>query len=100
MESPIVLTTQEQLQEIISTSIQKALAAFSIPQTAIQPVSKDDFLTTSEVKKRLNISTPTLRKITKSGKLTSYNIGGNRLRYKSSEVDAVLSQVKQPAVAA
>lgn len=52
-----------------------------------------ELLTRQQTAERLKISLPTLNELTKSGKIAGYRIG-NRVRYKSAEVQQALTQIK------
>ena len=90
-----IITTPEQLRTVISETVKDE---FTRQFPAIAPVDlaqkpQDELLTRQQAAERLKISLPTLNELTKSGKLIGYRIG-NRLRYKTNEVNSALTKIK------
>lgn len=78
------ITTQEELQAVISECIRKALTDFP---NAVQVTQSedDDIIDTDELCKRLDVSKPTLLRWRKKGKLKAMKLGGS-IRYNYAEV--------------
>ncbi|MBO6101710.1 MAG: helix-turn-helix domain-containing protein [Opitutales bacterium] len=68
-------------------------------QTSTQPDASDRLLPRSEVAQYLNIGTTFIEQLRRQGKLPSYRLSGNCIRYKKSDCDALLdhSFVVRPA---
>ena len=82
----LVLTTIDQLREIITESVRTEFARQN--QTVApeqEPETKQDLITRKEAAKLLGISLPTLNEWTKTGLVVGYRIS-TRVRYKQSEL--------------
>lgn len=55
--------------------------------------SGDDLLTTAEVAKEYRVSTMTVRRWAKAGRLAAHRLPGGSLRYRRSDVEAALQPV-------
>ena len=64
-----------------------------IPDYIPKPDSPEKYLTRKETAKLLQVSLVTLNEWSKMGIIQSYRIGG-RIRYKLSEIDEALKEVK------
>lgn len=87
----IVLTlTVDELSALIHQQVKSAMMEVG---TQAKPVTATGELTRKQVSEKYQISLPTLNKITKSGKLQGYRLGGKVL-YKAAEVEAALKPMK------
>jgi len=75
----------------IDKAISKAIAA--IEKQYATAKQQEDWLTRKEVTAILGISMPTLSAWSKDGTIPGYRIGG-LVRYKRSEIDATLKQMR------
>ena len=90
MKDLVVIPYQELEERLGALIEQKLKEANDIP-----PSKADDskgYATRKEVAKKLRISLPTLNSLTKEGILTGYRLG-NRLLYKSDEVEQAIEQI-------
>lgn len=81
----------EELKTEISEAVLKQLTPFINSLTPTQ--SGTELLNRKEVAKLYGVSLPTILDWTKTGKLIGYRIG-SRVRYKRSELEKSLSQIK------
>ena len=90
MSEPVkfVLCTTNELSNLISKEVEKTVQAL---KEDLQQPTTDKLLTRKEVCDIFKINLTTLWKWTKLGKLQSHNIG-NRVYYKSSEIDNCLTK--------
>ncbi|MFA5300196.1 MAG: hypothetical protein WC389_18570 [Lutibacter sp.] len=81
MENSILIEgiTAGSLREIVKAAVVEGI-------TAMQPKKEDNFLTRMELAKKLHISTVTLDKASRNGKLKGYRING-RVLFKESEIN-------------
>lgn len=89
----LILTTPEQLQEIISSAVRNEFSKYPLSAPAQTAPPKVEYLTRTEVKRLFKISYPTLRLWTNEGVIQAYRIG-TTTRYKSDELDEALKVVK------
>ena len=59
----------------------------------LKPIPPEKYLTRQETAKMLQVSLVTLHEWSKRGVIQSYRIGG-RIRYKQTEIDEALTEVK------
>lgn len=83
--------SMEELKTEISETVLKHLSPLINSLTPTQPETQ--LLTRKEVAKLYGVSLPTILDWTKTGKLIGYRIA-SRVRYKRSEVEKSLSQIK------
>jgi len=81
----------EELKTEISEAVLKQLSPLINSLTPTQP--EKELLTRKEVAKLYGVSLPTILDWTKTGKLIGYRIA-SRVRYKRSELEKSLSQIK------
>jgi len=81
----------DDLKTEISEAVLKKLSPVINSLTPIQP--EKELLTRKEVAKLYGVSLPTILDWTKTGKLIGYRIA-SRVRYKRSEIEKSLSQIK------
>ncbi len=81
----------EELKTEISEAVLKQLSPIINSLTPKQPVT--ELLTRKEVAKLYGVSLPTILDWTKTGKIIGYRIA-SRVRYKRSEIEKSLSQIK------
>lgn len=70
--------------------IEQALAQQSVP---LQEKPEEEFLTRKDAANAMQVSLPTLHYYTKEGIIKGYRFG-SRVRYKKSEVEASLNQIR------
>ncbi|WP_246496290.1 helix-turn-helix domain-containing protein [Chitinophaga varians] len=81
----------DELKEMIAAVVNQELTKH-LPPANQSPIS-NDLLTRKEAARLLGISLPTLLDYTKLGKITGYRLG-TRVRYKRSELEQALTQIK------
>ena len=81
----------EELKTEISEAVLKHLSPLINSLTPLQP--ETELLTRKEVAKLYGVSLPTILEWTKTGKIIGYRIS-SRIRYKRSEIEKSLSQIK------
>ena len=81
----------EELKTEISEAVLKHLSPFINSLPPLQ--TETELLTRKEVAKLYGVSLPTILSWTKTGKLIGYRIA-SRVRYKRSEIEKSLSQIK------
>ncbi|WP_200974839.1 helix-turn-helix domain-containing protein [Echinicola sp. 20G] len=86
----IVLTTTEELNQLINEAVSSAVRKIPLQQT-IPPNEK--FLSRKEAAEKLRISLVTLNDYSKRGLVKSFLIGG-RVLYKDKDLEACLHEVK------
>lgn len=91
MDSNIILhsTSISDFRQIIGEVIREEIKSLSSPSLS----SSTEYLTRKEVCRLLQVSEVTLNEWTKSGVVTGYRIK-TRIRYKRSEIEDSLQQVK------
>jgi len=92
----IVVISIPQLQTLIVDAVNACLYIRDQEQPKQAPAAlpaPDEYLTRQQAADKLMISLPTLNELTKGGKLPGYRIG-NRLRYKATEIQQALTQIK------
>ncbi len=82
-------------REVVQQEIKRLFASLMEQQ----PITAPKYLTRKDTAKRLGVSLPTLNEWTKTGLVQGYRIS-SRIRYKESELDAALLQIKTRRVAA
>jgi excisionase family DNA binding protein len=80
----------ESFEELVMTIVKRELELFANEHFKPQ---KKEYLTRKEVSELLKVSLVTLNYWCKNGLLRSYRIG-NRVRFKSAEIEAALKEVK------
>src|SRR5688572_26930527 len=81
------------IAETVKKELQTFLAHLSIPST------QNEYLTRKEAASLLSISLPTLHEWTKEGKVVGYRIA-SRVRYKRTDLEQALQQIRTPRRAA
>jgi excisionase family DNA binding protein len=81
----------QQLKTEISEDVFKRIAP--LLETVNVPKPETQLLSRKEAAKLLGVSLPTILEWTKTGKITGYRIS-SRVRYKRSEIESSLSQIK------
>lgn len=92
METKIYVLTDLQLNTAIETAIETTLNRFRGLQPNVAPVENPIYLTRKETMNRLKISTATLWKYTKEGRLPSYRLG-KKVKYLETDVMFCYSKV-------
>lgn len=90
-ESSISALTLEEMKTEIFEAVLKQLHPHLNSLTPKEQVK--EYLTRKEVGKMLGVSLPTILDWTNTGKIIGYRIG-SRVRYKQSEIEKSLSQIK------
>lgn len=89
MEGVIVITPA-QLTDLIATTVKTELAKYiPAPQKTDIAPPPIEYLTAQQVRSKLKISRPTLKRWTDEGKIKGYRLG-SRVRYKSNEIEGAL----------
>ena len=89
MEKEIVLTSQENLRDLISEIVRGELTTFFCKEKK----SENHYLTRKQVAEMLGISLVTLSSWTKEGIIKAVRIG-NSVRYKMEDVEQALQDIK------
>lgn len=80
------------LRDIMAEFFTEKFNEFAHTLTPIRP-NTGDLLTRKQTADRFNITLPTLREWTKSGKLKSYKVkGSRRVYYRSNQIDSALGE--------
>src|SRR4030095_7893072 len=89
----IILTpiTLEQLKSEITGALKKEITI--LVESLNCSKQEDELITRKQAAKLLGVSLVTINDWTKTGKITGYRIA-SRIRYKKSEVEASLAQIK------
>ena len=87
--------TPQELKESIVEDFKTELENFS---KSFQPVEQQKYLTRDEVASILQISISTISYWNRKGILNPYRVG-NKIRYKSSEIDEALIQINSKQTA-
>lgn len=87
----LIITTKEDLEELVQTSVNKALAEFFLEKE--RRAKNKDFLTVKETAKYLDVSDLTVRNYIAKGYLKAERLG-HQIRIKKIEIDNALKEVK------
>ncbi|PQJ31108.1 hypothetical protein BST92_03835 [Nonlabens arenilitoris] len=87
----LIITTEEELQELIETSVRKGIEAY-FEEKELEK-SKETYTTIQEAAKRLKVSTQTVRSYIKRGIIKAHKVG-NRILIETASIDNALSEVK------
>ncbi len=87
----IIVTTKEELQELISNSVRKGLDEYFLEQESKK--LKQPYTTIQEASELLKVSDLTVRNYIKRG-LIKANKVGNRILIETASIDKALSEVK------
>ena len=89
----LILTpiTLEQLKGEISDAVKREIAILA--ESFNTPKQQDAWITRRQASHLLDVSLVTINEWTKTGKIKGYRIA-SRVRYKKSEIEASLSQIK------
>lgn len=88
-------TTPQQLKDIILQDVRTELVKFS---KSFKPIQLPKYLTRDEVADILQISISTISYWNRKGILNPYRLG-NKIRYKSNEIDEALIQINSKKTA-
>ncbi len=86
----LIQISAEQLKNAIVEGVNEQLVRL---EQTFQPKEPEELLTRNEVKDLLKVDLSTVHNWTKKGILTSYGIG-NRVYYKRSEIEAILTPIR------
>ncbi|GHA76867.1 helix-turn-helix domain-containing protein [Pontibacter akesuensis] len=90
----LILLSEENLQALVESSIQRALQKFISLQE--HQVNKTEYLSISEVVRLFKLTRPTLNKLVKSNSIRSYRPGGvRRILFIESELKEDLKNYQQ-----
>ena len=86
-----IITTPEQLQIVVSQTVENAFKARQQAQSIAEPTNQqdNDFLTRKQAAKLLGVSLVTLNEWSKRGVIIGYRIA-TRVRYKKNELEKSL----------
>jgi len=85
-EKIILITSREELQELIREAVRIELQA----QNKAPPKEEKEYMTLKDTAKYLGISTVSCRLYTKQKLLTAYKLSNQQIRYVKSEIDLAL----------
>lgn len=88
----MVMLPGEQFKQELAQEVAELVMARINGKPNATPAN-DEFLTTSEVLKILRITAPTLRKLRKSGQITTYAKGTHHQRYRRTEIEAAMAKM-------
>ena len=87
----IIVTTKEELEELITSSVRKGIEEYFLEQELKK--SKEPNITIKEASKLLKVSTQTVRSYVKRGVIKAHKVG-NRILIETSSIDKALTEVK------
>lgn len=87
----LIITTKEELEELVKTSVKFALEEYFIEQKNNQPV--EQFITVKDAAVKLKVSQLTVRNYIKRG-LIKANKVGNRVLIEVASIEEALREVK------
>ncbi|MEO9501908.1 helix-turn-helix domain-containing protein [Nonlabens ulvanivorans] len=87
----LIITTEEELEDLVKTSVKFALEEYFTEQKKRRPIEK--FITVQDAAVRLKVSTLTVRNYIKRG-LIKANKVGNRILIEVASIDKALEEVK------
>ena len=90
MKSNFILTTPEDLKELIANVVRSEMSGFKPVPT--ESKEGQEFLTRKQTAEKLQVSLVTLHDWTKKGVIQGYRIS-RRIRYKATEVEAALKEM-------
>ncbi|MBW1297778.1 helix-turn-helix transcriptional regulator [Aquimarina litoralis] len=92
MKKPeFIIISIDDLKNVFSDEIRSQLKSFS---ERFKPVEPEEFITVETLCKEYHIHRSTAHKYSKEGILKKYSLGGGRVLYKRSEVEAALIELK------
>ena len=87
----IIVTTKEELEELISSSVRKGLDEYFLEQESKK--RKAPHTTIKEASKQLKVSEQTIRNYVKRGVIKANKVG-RRILIETTSIDKALSEVK------
>lgn len=87
----LIITTKEELEDLVKTSVKFALEQYFTNQKNQQPIEK--FITVQDAAVKLKVSDLTVRNYIKRG-LINANKVGNRILIETASIDKALEEVK------
>jgi excisionase family DNA binding protein len=87
----LIITTKEELEELVKTSVKFAIEEYFTLQKKQDPTEK--FITIQEAAIRLKISTQTVRNYVKRGLIEARKVG-NRVLIDTKSIEIALTEVK------
>jgi excisionase family DNA binding protein len=87
----LIITTKEELEELVKTSVKNGIKEYFLQQELND--SKDPYITVQEAAVRLKVSKLTLRNYIKRGLIKARKVG-NRVLIDTKSIEKALAEVK------
>jgi excisionase family DNA binding protein len=87
----LIITTKEELEELISSSVRKGIEEYFLEQESKK--SKQPHTTIQEASKQLKVSEQTIRNYVKRGVIKANKVG-RRLLIETASIEKALTEVK------